>query len=676
MISVGVDVGGTFTDCVAIADGKAVTTKIPSTPKDPSIAVMEGIRSLLKKLDRPSSDLTRLFHGTTVVINAALQRRGIKLGFITTRGFEDTIEIGRMQRADVFDLTMDAETPVFLVPKRLRLGVDERLNAQGEVIKALDEDRVREAAKILVEVHEVQAIVVGFLFSFINAKHEQRAKEIIEELYPEKLVVLSSEVDPTFREYERFTTTLFDAYLRPVAARYIENLANEVEAINPACRLMIMKSSGGLCAPSRAAERPLVMLKSGLAGGVKGACEVAKAAGFQDIISVDIGGTSCDVSLVRGGVPVIRSENYLDTYPIRSPMVDISTIGAGGGSIAWIDTAGSLHVGPQSAGAEPGPACYGRGGDDVTITDASLYLGYLRPDGFAGGLTLDRQRSVDVIERLAKKLGISSDAAAWGVHRILNEKMADEIRKVSINRGLDARKFALVALGGGGPVHACELARIMKMSEILVPEYPGLLAACGLLAAHVTHEESISLHVEATPDSKGVIQTAADSVQQKAVEKLVSDGAPQSELETEFVADLRYEGQAFQIGIGFSRDQTELTRKLVEGFHSEHKRLYGVENRTRKVEIVAVRAVCVWLQKNAQVNGDHKRGLQKIEKKRIAYDSGSHEFRDFSVYWRNDLPLGASISGPAIVEQADTTTVIPSYATAIMRDDGNLLLKI
>ncbi|MBM3570982.1 MAG: hydantoinase/oxoprolinase family protein [Alphaproteobacteria bacterium] len=318
MISIGVDVGGTFTDCIAVADGQVATAKVVSTPANPALAVLEGVRGLLKSLNRPPTDLARFLHGTTVAINAALQRKGARIGFITTKGFEDALEIGRMSRSDAFDVNAGVETLVFLAPRRVRIGVDERLDAQGAVVTALDEDQVRAAAKLLVETHGAEIIAIGLLFSFLNPAQEKRARDLIVATFPKLEVIISSDIDPGFREYERFTTTLFDTYLRPVVSRYVTDLAGRVAAESKACTVMMMKSSGGLCAPARAAAQPLHLLKSGLAGGVQGACAVAARAGFPDIISIDIGGTSCDVALVRGGAPVIKAESRLDTYPIRA----------------------------------------------------------------------------------------------------------------------------------------------------------------------------------------------------------------------------------------------------------------------------------------------------------------------------------------------------------------------
>jgi len=677
MISVGVDVGGTFTDCIAVAEGRVATAKVVSTPANPTLAVLDGLRILLESLNRPAAGLARFLHGTTVATNAALQRKGARIGFITTKGFEDALEIGRMSRSDAFDVNGGAETPVFLAPRRMRIGVDERLDSQGSVVTALDEDQVRAAAKLLVETHKAEIIAIGFLFSFLNPAHEKRAREVIGQMYPKLEVVISADVDPGFREYERFTTTLFDAYLRSVVSHYVTDLAGRVTAASSACKVMIMKSSGGLCAPARATEQPLHLLKSGLAGGVKGACAVSTRAGFQDIISIDIGGTSCDVALVRGGAPVVNAECRLDTYPIRVPMVDVNTIGAGGGSIAWIDDAGSLHVGPQSAGSEPGPACYGRGGVDATITDASAVLGFLSPENFAGGLRLDVARSVAAVQRIANRLGIGLVEAASGIHRILNETMANEIRKVSINRGLDVRKFALVALGGGGPVHACELARITKMNTIIVPEYPGLLCAYGLLISDVTHEEVAPVHCLVEPGCAGQVAERCATLTERCLEKLEHDGARRDEVQTEYTAQLRYLGQSFQVSTPLSLDAQDWTDRMVDLFHNEHKRLYGVENRSRKVELVQIRATSTWPQTKAEmISTAAPKQRAEAPRTRKVYDSGRREFQKAQILRREMLPVGTKIQGPAIIEQFDTTTVLPSDARAEVGPTGDLIIRM
>src|SRR5215472_13907130 len=453
-VQIGLDIGGTFTDIVALdRGGHLALTKVPSTPKDLLEGIGAATRRILDIAGAKPRDVERFIHGTTVATNAILEQKGAVTAVLTTAGFEDVLELGRMKRSRMYDLAMDPEAPTFLAPRRRRVGIRERLDAKGRVLVALNEDDVR-AAVARLRAQGVQAIAVCYLFSFVNPAHERRTREIIAEIAPEISVSLSSDVDPTFREYERLCVTAFDAYLGPVVKRYLAGLADTLRGLGVPGVPLIMRSRGGIVSAALAAQQPVTLFLSGPAGGVIGAAFAAESAGVRDFVSLDMGGTSNDVAVVHDGRPLLASEGAIGPYPVRTPMVDVNTIGAGGGSIAWIDAAGGLRVGPRSAGAEPGPACYARGGDEATVTDASVVLGYLNPARFAGGaMKLDVAAAERAVAAIGRRIGMDRVAAAAGIHRVVNARMADQIRLVTIKRGYDPRQFVLVVLGGAGPVH-------------------------------------------------------------------------------------------------------------------------------------------------------------------------------------------------------------------------------
>lgn len=486
----GIDIGGTFTDVVCRAsDGSIRLAKIPTTRGNPSEAAMAALENARTVWGIKPQHVTRFTHGTTVATNAVLERKGAHVGLITTEGFKDVLEIGRQMRHQMYDLILSPEPPVFLAPGRFRREVRERVSATGEVLLPLDETSVRTAVTDLAQLG-VDSIAVCLLFSFLDPAHEQRVREIVGEMLPGLPVSLSSDVDPAFREYERTCITAFDAYIKPLISDYLSDMEAGLKRIGVHAPLQVMQSRGGLASSSVVRRRPVRLFLSGPAAGVIGGLQVGLAAGFRDQITVDIGGTSCDIALISDGMPLIRPEGVIDGYTVRVPMVDVTAIGSGGGSIAWLDAAGSLRVGPQSAGSEPGPACYGRGGERPTVTDASVILGYLDPACFAGGtMRLDQDRARQAILcHIARPLGMTVDQAALGIHRVLNAQMAEAIRLVSIGRGIDPRGYTLISLGGAGPMHATALAEELGMRMIVVPPHPGVLAAAGLLGAPVEHE--------------------------------------------------------------------------------------------------------------------------------------------------------------------------------------------
>ena len=676
-MQIGVDIGGTFTDIVALdGEGRLALAKVPSTPKDLLDGIGAAVGKVLALAGAPPGDVERFIHGTTVATNAVLEQKGAVTAVLTTEGFEDVLEMGRQKRSRMYDLEMDPETPSFLAPGRRRVGIRERLDARGATLVPLDEGQVRAAVQTL-RSQGVQAIAVCYLFSFVNPAHEQRTRELCAEIAPEISVSLSSEVDPTFREYERLCVTAFDAYLGPVVKRYLAGLADTLRGLGIRAVPLIMRSRGGIVSAALAARQPVTLFLSGPAGGVIGAGWAAERSGVRDFVSLDMGGTSNDVAVVRSGAPLLASEGSIGPYPVRTPMVDVNTIGAGGGSIAWIDAAGGLRVGPRSAGAEPGPACYGRGGDAATVTDASVVLGYLNPERFAGGaLTLDVGAAERAVGAIGRRLGVDTITAAAGIHRVINARMADQIRLVTIKRGYDPRQFSLVVLGGAGPVHGAALAAEMGMAEVLVPEAPGVLAAFGLLAAAIEHHHARTLQARTDVADLAAVNRCLAELDAAGRARMHEEGVAAADVHVAYTADMRYVGQAYELEVPIAAPvAAERVPDIVAAFHAVHERVYGYARTQQTVEFVNFRAVHTYrlprpvVRPSAQAHG--RLDDARVGERRAYFDG----FVSAAIYERARLPLGARLAGPAIVEQMDTTTVIPPGVTAVVDDAGNLRLR-
>jgi N-methylhydantoinase A/oxoprolinase/acetone carboxylase beta subunit len=678
-VQIGVDIGGTFTDIVALdGEGRLALTKVPSTPKDLLRGIADAVRRILALAGAPAASVGRFIHGTTVATNAVLEQKGAVTAVLTTEGFEDVLELGRQKRSRMYDLEMDPETPTFLAPRRRRIGIRERLDARGAVLVPLDEDHVRAAVRALRR-DGVQAVAVCYLFSFVNPAHERRTREICREVAPEISVSLSSEVDPTFREYERLCVTAFDAYLGPVVQRYLAGLAETLRGLGVPGVPLVMRSRGGIVSAGLAAQQPVTLFLSGPAGGVIGAKFAAERSGVRDFVSLDMGGTSNDVAVVRGGEPLIASEGSIGPYPVRTPMVDVNTIGAGGGSIAWIDGAGGLRVGPVSAGADPGPACYVRGGDQATVTDANLLLGYLNPERFAGGLMrLDVAAAERAVGAVARRLGLETIAAAAGIHRVINARMADQIRLVTVKRGYDPRQFALVVLGGAGPVHGVALAEEMGMAEVIVPEAPGVLAAFGLLAAAIEHHHARTLPARADQADLDAVNRCLAELDAAGRARMREEGVPDAAVQVAYSADMRYVGQAYELEVPVAAPLAAGgAQEAIRGFHAAHERVYGYARTEQPVEFVNVRAVHRYPLPRPHVRPPARAegGLEdaRLGERRVHFAPGG--FAATAIYERTRLPLGARVSGPAIVEQVDTTTVIPPGHAALVDPSGNLRIR-
>lgn len=681
MIQIAIDIGGTFTDIVCLENGARLhIAKVSTTPRALMEGLSEGISTILKVTERTPDDVSRVIHSTTIATNAILEKKGAVTGILMTEGFEDALEIGRQKRSDMYNMFLDAETPIFLAPRRLRVGIPERLDATGKVLKPLDEEALLKQVRHLQERHGVESLAVCYLFSFLNPAHEERTRELIARHFPTLSVSVSSELNPVFREYERVVITAFDAYVRPLVATYMGQLESNLERMGIAATVHVMHSRGGLTTVNTAIEKPVSMLLSGPAAGVRGACFAGERSGLKDLITLDIGGTSCDVALVQEGKPLISQEGRIRHYPLRLSMVDVSTVGAGGGSIAWVDSAGGLKVGPESAGADPGPICYGKGGRLPTVTDASLLLGYLNPATFAGGqMPLETAAAQEAMTEMGKRIGLAPLALAAGIHRIINERMADEVRLVSVRRGHDPRRFALVALGGAGPVHAGRLAALLAMPTIVVPATPGVLSAFGLLVAAIEHEHSRTFAARAEDVSPQDAESVFESLDLLGQQKMQRDRVASGDVVVERFGDLRYVGQSYELEVPLSgKINAAGLADAVALFHVLHERVYGHARPGNPVEFMNLRTVhkAAFPEPKLEPPAPGNSLAEARKETRPAYFEESGGFVDTPVYERARLPTEIQILGPAIVEQVDTTTVVYPEQSGRVDSGGNLLITI
>jgi len=677
---IGVDIGGTFTDVVC-RDGTGAMrlVKIPTTRRNPSAGVKAAMDYMQREWRVSPDEIVRFVHGTTVATNAVLEAKGAKVGLLTTVGFKDVLEIGRQMRHSVYDLVLKPETPVFLAPGALRKEVGERVTATGDVLVPLDESSVVHAVDELAA-EGVEAIAVSYLFSFLNPAHERRTREIIADRHPHIMVSLSCEVDPAFREYERTCVTAFDAYIKPLVGRYLEAMEQDLAGDGIQTPLQIMQSRGGISSSTIARQRPVRLFLSGPAAGVIGGLEVGRAAEIEDLITVDIGGTSCDIALISRGQPLIRAEGEIGGYSVRVPMVDVNAIGSGGGSIAWMDGAGSLRVGPQSAGSEPGPACYDRGGERATVTDASVVLGYINPDYFAAGsLKLSPDLARRTVETtIARPLGLSLEHAALGIHRVLNTQMAEAIRLVSIGRGIDPRGYTLLPLGGGGPLHATALARELAIRRIAVPPHPGVLSATGLLFAPIEHESSVAFPRLLSGLEWSEMERALGDRDQACASLMRSEGVPAARTQIFYFADVCYVGQSYHLEIPLQTDAANPLETLYRDFLAAHDRIYGhsTEGAARIVNLRSIHRSTVGRPATAAAarsQGDSAHdNAHKGKRSILTAESG--RFIPADVYDRSTMAIGLEIRGPAIVEQPDTTTLIEPGWRATVVADGTLII--
>ncbi len=688
MKRMGVDVGGTFTDFIYVDDdGKIEVYKTSTTPQDPSIGMMEGINAVCDKLQIGHEEIDEIFHGTTIATNMVLEHKGCRAGMITTKGYRDIIHIARHKRPTNFSIVEDIPWQKYPVCRRRdRYGVSERVIApDGEELIPLNEEEVRDAVRKMKADH-VEAIAVCFLFSFLNPAHEQRVKEIIKEEYPEVYISLSSEVLPQFREYERFTTTGLNAYIGPTTSRYIRQLQTTLKEQGYRAKVHLMQSFGGVASAEAAQDKPVNLLLSGPVGGVLGAIWTSKLTGLKNVITLDIGGTSADISVLADLQPSMK--HLLDTkvggYSAMVPMIDVGTIGAGGGSIAYIDEGGFFRVGPESAGAVPGPACYDRGGDRPTVSDANIILGRLGTRLLGGRMEIKPELAEQAImEHIGKPLQETLDDAALGIIDIMNNNMIQEIEKESVRRGFDPREFALFACGGAGSLHACSIARELGMKHVIIPLNPGALCAVGLVNTDLMYDFSkTEMQLSSQADIQALGRDYAE-LEQEAYERLKEDNMAENQIVIQRVADCRYEGQGYEMRVPvIGGEVTEETiEKMKEAFHEVHKKQFGRSYRDVEVEIVNIRVVGTGAIEDLEPikiepGTEDASGAVIGERSVIFKGADGPEHRMTKVYDRSLLKAGNVIAGPAVINQMDTTIVIEPDCVGRVNDYGIIVVDI
>lgn len=682
---VGVDSGGTFTDVCLFdeAAGRLEVWKVASTPSDPSTgiarSVEEGMARALPDAASPAAAIRYFGHGTTVATNALITKRGAKVGLITSEGFRDLLEIGRQKRPSLYDLF--ADKPETLVPRRLRLEVPERLLHDGTVQTPLDLEAVRHAARLL-DAEGVGAVAICFLYSFVDPRHELLAKEIAQAELPDAFVTASSEIAPEFREFERLSTTVVNAYLGPVMQRYINRLKPRLEALGMTAAPHLTQSNGGIVSFEAASSTPVRAVLSGPSTGVVAAEAIGRQAGFADLITFDMGGTSTDVALLKGGQSHLATEAVVHGYPIKAPMLDIHTVGAGGGSIAHIDSGGLLKVGPQSAGADPGPVCYALGAIEPTVTDANIVLGTLNPTHLLDGrMAVRRDLAQAAVQSLGERLGLSLMATAQGVISVVIANMARAIRVISVQRGHDPRDYALMAFGGAGPLHAARLALELDMARVIIPPSPGILCAMGLLLTDLRADFAATRLMPAEAASAAEAEAILVPVVAQALAWFDAEAvAPEARRLTRTV-DMRYRGQNYELPVALPAGPvTEASIDALNyGFAASHRQRYGFVAEGEPVEFVTFRVEALGLVQKAKLV-EQPRGAADPAPARI----GSREtwFPETDgvaltpVFARTKLASGMTIEGPAIVEQMDTTTVVPPNVRARVDRFGNLVMEM
>ena len=674
---VGVDVGGTFTDLVAVdeATGQVRVSKVPTTLANQA----EGVQAALAEAATDAGELAVIVHGTTTATNALLERKGARTGLITTRGFRDVLELGRRTRPTPYGLKGSFEP---LIPRDLRLEVDERVDAEGAVVVPLDEGQVLEAVRRL-RARGVEALVVHFIHSYLNDAHERRARDIATREWPNPYVTVGAELLPEYREFERGTTAAINGFVQPVIDRYLRRLAADLAARGYRRELLVMQGNGGTMSVDVAARHAVSTLMSGPAAGVKAAAYTALAAGHRNIVSCDMGGTSFDVALIRDGIPGVTADKELGyALPVRVPMIDIHTIGAGGGSIARVSSAGILQVGPDSAGADPGPIAYGRGGQAPTITDANLVLGRLNPDGLLGvGGRAPLERIRQVLDReIGAHLGLGPDEVAAAVVRVANDKMAGAIRLMSLERGHDPRDFALFAFGGAGPLHAAALARELAIPTVLVPARPGITSALGCLVADVRHDfvKTVNQPVSRIDLAEARRILTAHVDEGRAL--LASEGVDASAMAVSHEADMQFVGQTHVLTVPIARADFE-REELMGAFERAYWERFEVELREMRAQVVSLRTAVIGRRRPVALEGlvaftatGAERGAPTADGRRRAWFDGT--WHDTPVYHRERLAPGTELAGPAIVEQLDTTTVIEPGDRMRVDALGNLEIAV
>jgi len=689
MRRLGVDVGGTFTDLIYVDDeaGRILVHKVPTTPADPSQGTVQGLREITGQAGISPSQLDQVFHGTTIATNIVIEHTGATVGMLTTEGYRDILHIARHKKPLNFSNYQDLPWQRYpIVRRRYRLTVPERILKDGSVLVPLDEERAREQVRKLREAG-VEAVAVCFLFSFVNPDHERRVAEIVREEFPEAFLSVSSEVLPQYREYERFSTVCLNAYVGPKVAGYVRRLQDELQALDVKTHFHLMTSASGVATPEAAVARPVNLLMSGPVAGVVGGIWAGRQAGFDNVITLDVGGTSADIGLAQEGR--LRMKHLLDTkvgpYQAMIPMVDVDTIGAGGGSIAYVDQGGIYRVGPRSAGADPGPACYGKGGREATATDAMVNLGWLSPQAFLGGemeLRADLARKA-FEEGPARALGMSVEEASMGAVQILTHSMVQSIEENSVRKGYDPRDFALVAEGGAGPLFAAQIALEVGTPWVIVPPYPGVTAAMGLLATDMVYEYVSTVYQRLSKLDAAAVQRAFEDLEEQARAQLERDGLPPERILLQRVCDCRYLGQGYELRVDASPGKIDerWVEQLRSDFHDIHEREYSRRFEEADIELPNIRVRGIGLMPEL-VMPEAEAGAESAEQA-LAHE-GEAWFRvdgtlrrvPTRYYARRALKAGNRLQGPAIVNQYDSTTVVPPGVVARVDRYGNIVVEV
>ena len=678
----GVDVGGTFTDLLLVDDsnGETYTAKVPSTPEDSSIGVLDGINRICSQSDIDLSKVSQVMHGTTVATNAVLTGKGAKVGLITTKGYRQVLQVARsFCPGGLGGWVSYVKTPL-LAPLELTIEADERMGADGQSVSPLDKDLFKKDLELLNSKNKIEALTICFINSYVNGQHEIEAKEIAKKVLGDIPISISSEVVPEMQEYERAETTVVNSYVRPQVSKYVTNLQNSLQdKMSDDVNLAILRSDGGLASGRAAAESPVNLLLSGPAGGVAGAMYFCKRSGFENILTFDMGGTSTDVALIQDGEARVRRETRVGDVTVRAPSVDVRTVGAGGGSIAFVpELTKALRVGPESAGAEPGPAAYKKGGDKATVCDANVVLGYLPSDVKLGGdMIIDRESSVKVVQELADAMGIDLMAAAEGIIKIVNESMLGALRLVSVEQGYDPRDFALVGFGGAGPLHANSLGILTGSWPVIIPPGPGVLCAYGDATTKVRDEAS-QTYVKKVEDIKlEDFITELEALKTRASVTFEKDGIDSTRQVVKYQADIRYTGQAFQLSLGISIDDLKKNSLsiLTDEFDRQHEQLFTFAH-GKDHEIVMLRAV-VEAQNEEMADLDINTSNSSVDDAKIQDSQFYYEgkWHDAALFERNKIGVNSTIPGPSIIQEMDSTTVILPGHSATVDKIGNLLIN-
>jgi N-methylhydantoinase A len=678
----GVDVGGTFTDFLLIneSDGSTHTAKVPSTPEDSSIGVLNGVARICEQSGVNPKDIKLVMHGTTVATNAVLTGNGAKVGLLTTQGYESVLQVARSFCPGGLGGWVSFMKGPLLAPLELTCGIKERIDASGEVSTPLDEDHLRHQLKTLKDTGEVEALTISFVNSYINNENEVRAAEVAAEIFTDIPISISSEVIPEMQEYERAETTVLNSYVRPQVSSYVNNLQASLEnSLGHDVQLSILRSDGGLASSRSTGDSPVNHLMSGPAGGVAGAIHFCNQANYENILTFDMGGTSTDVALIQNSRAKVRRETLVGDVRVKAPSVDVRTVGAGGGSIAFVpELTKALRVGPESAGAVPGPAAYMKGGDQPTVCDANIVLGLLPSDVQLGGdMIIDKKAAEKAVQIIADGIGVDLMEAAEGIIRIVNESMFGALRLVSVEQGFDPRDFALVGFGGAGPLHANALGILSNSFPVIIPPGPGVLCAYGDATTQIQDEASRSYLAMAQDITTDKFLSDLTDLKDKASQSLIKDGADDSSLEVTYQADVRYAGQAFQITVEFDEKEykTKGIQLITDAFDDEHYQLFTFKLSDGH-EILMIRAIVkvsqAEINSTSNVSSDISLNDAVIQDTRFYHESQWH---DAKIYDRNKLQAQHLIPGPAIVSEMDSTTVILPKHEAIVDEVGNLIIN-